>query len=151
LRFQYPCEIERVDDSLLVRFPDVPGALTEVGPGEDFDTLARDCLVAALGGYVEHRLAVPRPSAAKGRPTVTLDVMTSAKLALAAAMEDARMSNTSLAGKLGVTEKIVRRLLDLDHASRIERLERALALFDQRLELSVRFRPGNSERAHDSR
>jgi antitoxin HicB len=151
VRFQYPCEVERVDNSLLVCFPDVPGALTQVDPGDDFDDLARDCLVAALGGYVEHRLAIPRPSAAKGRPCVALDVMTSAKLALAGAMADAGMSNTALAGKLGVTEKVVRRLLDLDHASRIERLERALALLDQMLELSVRARPGNADWALHSR
>jgi hypothetical protein len=49
----------------------------------------------------------------------------------------ANMSNVALAGHLGVNEKVIRRLLDLDHVSKIDRLESALAYFGQQLELSV--------------
>ena len=35
-------------------------------------------------------------------------------------------------GKLGITEDAVRRLLDLDHAARIEQLEQALALLGKK-------------------
>jgi hypothetical protein len=52
-------------------------------------------------------------------------------------MSKANMSNVVLAGKLGVNEKIVRRLLDLDHVSRIDRLESALRYFGLQAELSV--------------
>lgn len=138
MHFQYPYEIAREGASLLVHFPDVPGAVTQVDPGEDFDALVRDCLVAALGGYVEQRLPIPRPSAPRARPAVALDIMTSAKLALAAAMTERGTSNVALAAALGVSEKVVRRLLDLDHANRVDRLERALALFDRKLEVRVR-------------
>lgn len=141
MHFQYPYEVAREDNSLLVHFPDVPGAATQVDPGEDFGTLVRDCLVAALGGYVEQRLTIPRPSAPRGRPTVALDITTSAKLALATAMTERGTSNVALAAALGVSEKVVRRLLDLDHANRVDRLERALALFDRKLEVRVRRRP----------
>jgi antitoxin HicB len=137
VQFQYPYEVERDGTALLVHFPDVPGALTQVDPGENFEDAVRDCLVAALGGYVQHRLAVPHPTAAKGRSTIALGIMMSAKLALASAMAEAGMTNVELANRLGVTEKVVRRLLDLDHVSRVNRLEQALALLDQRLELSV--------------
>jgi antitoxin HicB len=143
LHFQYPYEIAREGASCLVYFPDVPGAVTQVDPGEDFDALVRDCLVAALGGYVEQRLTIPRPSAPRGRPVVSLDIMTSAKLALAAAMTERGTSNVALAAALGVSEKVVRRLLDLDHANRVDRLERALALFDRKLEVRVRQRPAS--------
>lgn len=50
-----------------------------------------------------------------------------AKLALYQAMQQQRVSNMELARRLGVTEAVVRRLVDPDHASRIERLEAALA------------------------
>jgi antitoxin HicB len=92
----------------------------------------------ALGGYIEHEFAIPQPSAARGRPCIVLDVITSAKLALAATLAELGLSKTAFARRLGVTEKVVRRLLDLDHASRIERLEQALGLLDRRLEVSVR-------------
>lgn len=137
MQFTYPYETEADGRSLLVHFPDVPGALTQVDPGEDLQELARDCLVAALGGYVERHSEIPRPSRSRGGLTVTLDIMTSAKLALACAMVDAGISNVALAARLGVTEKVVRRLLDPDHASQIRKLEIALAQLDRRLALSV--------------
>ena len=123
---------------MLVHFPDVPGAVTQVDKGEDFDEMVKDCLVAALGGHIERHRAPPLPGAVRSRPTVALDVLTSAKLALAFAMSEANMSNVALAERLGVNEKTIRRLLDLDHVSRIDRVESALAYFGLRPELSVR-------------
>jgi antitoxin HicB len=137
----YPYETGAEGDSIIVTFPDVPGALTQIDPDEDFEELVSDCLLAALGGYVALRRPIPRPSAARGRPLVSLDVLASAKLALASALAEANMTNVRLAQELGVSEKVIRRLLDLDHVSRIDRLEEALAFFNRRLEVSVRSRP----------
>jgi len=72
---------------------------------------------------------------------VTLDILTSAKLALAMVMSDENVNNVELAKRLGVNEKVVRRLLDLDHISRIDRLETALEYFGIELLLSVRLKP----------
>ena len=141
MRFVYPYETERDGDSIVVHYPDVPGASTQVDPGEDFQEIARDCLVAALGGYVLLRMAPPRPSAVRARPAVTLDILTSAKLALAMVMSDENVNNVELARRLGVNEKVIRRLLDLDHVSRIDRLEIALEQFGIQLQLSVRQKP----------
>ena len=138
MRFVYPYETEPDGASITVEFPDVPGAVTQVDPGEGFDETVRDCLVAALGGYVAKRLAPPPPSPAKGRCAVSLGVMVSAKIALAMALSEFGLSNVGFAKRLGVTEKVVRRLLDLDHPSRIDRLEVALNALGQRVELSVR-------------
>jgi len=137
VRFVYPFESEKEGGSTVISFPDVPGAVTQVDKGEDFDEIINDCLIAVLGGYIARRRPPPRPSAAQSRPTVALDILTSAKLALAMAMSDANMSNVGLAERLGVHEKTIRRLLDLDHVSRIDRLESALAHFGLQPELSV--------------
>lgn len=120
------------------RFRTSPGALTQVDRDEDFNYVARDCLVAALGGYVERGQRPPRPSSSRGRPAVALDVFHSAKLALLTAMIEAGVTNVELARKLNVSEKVARRLRDLDHVSRIDRLEAALACMGQQLELAVR-------------
>lgn len=141
MQYRYPYQTERDGDSQVVSFPDVPGASTQVDAGEDFEATVRDCLVAALGGYVEHRLPVPAASPSRGRATVALGVMTSAKLALATVMAAEGVSNVALARRLGVNEKVVRRLLDLDHTSQINRLEDALALLGRTLQVSVRARP----------
>jgi len=141
MRFVYPYETKRDGNSIIVHFPDVPGASTQVDPGEDFQEIVRDCLVAALGGYVVLRRAPPRPSAVRTRAAVTLDILTSAKLALAMVMSEENVNNVDLARHLGVNEKVVRRLLDLDHVSRIDRLETALDYFELQLELSIRQKP----------
>jgi antitoxin HicB len=148
VRFVYPYEIERDGNSIIVHFPDVPGASTQVDPGEDFQAMVQDCLVAALGGYVILRRAPPRPSAVRERPAVTLDILTSAKLALAMVMSDENVNNVELAKRLGVNEKVVRRMLDLDHISRIDRLETALAHFEIELQLSVRQKPITGHEMH---
>jgi antitoxin HicB len=138
MHYVYPYEVEKDRDTFVVAFPDIPGALTQVDPGDDFDAVVRDCLVAALGGYAELRQRPPRPSAPRSRPTIALDVLLSAKLALVTAMIEAGVTNVELARKLRVSEKVARRLRDLDHPSRIDRLEAALACLGQQLELSVR-------------
>lgn len=138
MQFVYPYEIEAENGIRIVSFPDVPGALTQVDSGSDFDAVVADCLVAALGGYAGLRKRPPRPSPARGRPVVALDVLISAKLALLSAMVDAGITNVDLAQRLGISEKAVRRLLDPDHHSRIDRLETALACLGRRLELAVR-------------
>ena len=58
------------------------------------------------------------------------------------------MSNVELARKLGVTEKVVRRLLDPDHQCRIDRLEDALRHFGLCLELKVRRDHRTDRREH---
>jgi antitoxin HicB len=68
---------------------------------------------------------------------VTLDLVTSAKLALAAEMARQGISNVALAERLGVSEKVVRRLLDPDHRCRIDRLEIALAVLGRQVGLVV--------------
>ena len=60
-----------------------------------------------------------------------------AKAALWAAMEEAGVSKRELARWLGVTEGVVRRLLNFRHRSHIGRLETALAALGKRLVVDV--------------
>jgi antitoxin HicB len=135
--FPYRFELQEWG-GVLVQFIDVPEAHT-VGPteadagGEN----ALDCLIAALGGYVRLGRAIPEPSAARGRPMVILPPLVSAKLALYEAMRAQRMTRTDLARRLGLQENAVRRLLDLDHRSHIDQVDRALAALGKRLEVRV--------------
>ena len=137
MRFSYPYSTEIQNSATLVEFPDVPGALTEVREGENGEEIVRDCLVSALGGYIAGKRVPPAPSETQGKHYVTLDLVTSAKLALAMAMAEQQVSNVDLARRLNVTEKVVRRMLDPDHRCRIDRLENALEQLGLELELIV--------------
>ena len=59
------------------------------------------------------------------------------KLALYEAMRAQGITKTELARRLGLQENAVRRLLDLDHRSHLDQLDRALAALGRRLELRV--------------
>jgi antitoxin HicB len=140
MRYIYPVQLDPEPDGSAVNlsFPDVPGALTFGDDEAETLALAEDCLIAALRGYMKLGKPIPAPSALRGRPAVALPSLAAAKLALYGAMHDARISNVELARRLGVTENVVRKLLDLDHRSHIGQIEAALAKLGVRLEVVAR-------------
>ncbi len=69
MRYVYPFTLEPDETGeLIVEFPDVPGALTSGAAAAEAKALAEDCLIAALGGYIERRRPIPAPSQG-GRPS----------------------------------------------------------------------------------
>ena len=139
LQLAYPAKLEAQEDgAVLVSFPDIPEALTEGSTRAEALAEAADCLVAALGGYVNDRRDLPRPSPARGRPLVELPALVAAKLALCRAMREQRIGNVALARRLGTAEGTIRRLLDLDHRSHIGHVETALRALGQRLVVEAR-------------
>ena len=134
VRLAYPVRLDTQDrGTVVLSFPDIPEALTEGTTERAALAEAEDCLIAALGGYINDRRDIPRPSPGRGPPFVTLPALTAAKIALYRAMRARRLSNTALAEQLGTAEGTVRRLLDLDHRSHIGQVEVALQALGQRL------------------
>ena len=123
----YPCRIEREGDEWVVRVPDVPEVVTGGGTYEEARELAVDALVCALGGYIDTRRDIPAPGAlVTGQIVISVPALGSAKLSLYMAMRRHRVTKVELARRLGVSEAAVRRIVDLDHRSRIDQVERAL-------------------------
>jgi antitoxin HicB len=69
---------------------------------------------------------------------VALPPMAAAKLAIYQTMRDQGVTQVELAGRLDCDPKDIRRLLDLMHNSRLDRLDRALAALGKRLSIEVR-------------
>lgn len=135
----YPVKLQRDDTgAVLVSFPDIPEALTEGATEGEALAEAQDCLIAALGGYIDARWDVPGPSPARGLRLVALPALAAAKIALYRAMRERGMSNAGLARQLGTVEGAVRRLIDLDHRSHIGQVETALHALGQRLVVATR-------------
>ena len=139
MKIVYPVKlVKQKDGSILVSFPEVPEAVTDGDTKAKALTSAADCLVAALGGYVNERRDIPKPSKPKkGQPAIILSPLVSAKLALYQAMRDARITRVALGKQIGVSEGTVRRLLDLDHRSHIGQIDTALAVLGKRLVVEV--------------
>ena len=135
----YPVSLKRErGGTILVSFSDVPEALTEGESVNEALTEAQDALLAALGGYINERRAIPAPSKARrGQRLVFLPPLPAAKLALYQAMREAGLTNVALGRRLKVSEAAVRRLIDLDHRSHIGQIEAALAALGKRLVVEV--------------
>ena len=137
---RYPVVLKRAsNETVVATFPDVPEAHT-VG-NDEAQALARasDALETALAIYVDESRDLPRPTRLrKGHRVVTLPPMAAAKLAIYQAMRDQGVSRSELARRVGCDPKEVRRLLDLTHHSRLDRLEAALAALGKRLVIEAR-------------
>ena len=130
----WPVSLKREEGgSVLASFPDIPEALTEGATEREALVEAADCLVAALGGYIEGHRDIPWPSPGRGRPVVSLPVPIDAKIALYRAMRERKVGNAALAARLGTVEATVRRLLDLDRRSHVGQIEAALHVLGRRL------------------
>jgi antitoxin HicB len=131
--FVYPYTVFQSEDGAWqVRFPDVPEAMTEGDTKEEAHALATDALLAALGGLAKLRRPLPE-SSAEGSDFVVVPILQSAKLALYQAMREEGLNNVTLARKLGKVEGEVRRMLDLDHETKISALENALWLLGKQV------------------
>src|SRR5215510_2809356 len=99
-----------------VRFPDLPVALTGGVDLDDTRAEAADCLAEALAGRIARGDQIPAPSRLKrGQYPVSVPLYLAPKLALYLAMRETGMRNTDLARRLGVSETVIRRMLDPKH------------------------------------
>ena len=117
-----------------VRFPDLPEALTGGGDLEETRDQAADCLAEALAGRIRRGDAIPKPSKPKREQhLVSVPLYLAPKLALYLAMREGGVRNTELARRLGVSETVVRRMLNPKHATKPERIQAALTELGKRI------------------
>ena len=132
----YPASFLPEDNGkgLHVRFPDLPEALTG---GENLaDTLleATDCLAEAIAGRIARGDQIPSPSRAKrGQRLISVPLYLAPKLALYLAIRERGIPNTELARRLGVSETVVRRMLNPKHDTRPEKIQAALVALGKRI------------------
>lgn len=153
MEFAYPFNVRKEDGDYIVTFPDVPEAVTGAADRSEAIALARDALVAALGGYIEDRHDIPQPSPRKARQLVAyLDPLEAAKVALYIAMREKGISNVGLATRLSMNEKAVRRMLDLDQKTQVDTIHYALGhVFDYRLVTAMQTISASRHRAGENR
>jgi antitoxin HicB len=134
----YPATVERDGDGWLAEAPDLPMAN---GVGSSRETALADLMASlesCIVSMIEDREVVPLPSPPKaGQATVALPALASAKIALYRAMLEKGWRKADLARALGVTQNVADRLVDLNHASKLDHIERALLLLGKRLVIAV--------------
>ena len=117
---------------------DIP-EMHSVGYDEDEALLnARDGLESALDIYLEERRPIPLPSEpSPGVRVVTLPAQVSLKVLLHNEMLKQGVRKAELARRLDWRLPQVERLLSLNHASRLDQLERAARVLGKQVEVRV--------------
>lgn len=137
--FDYPVRLEPDDnDTVLVTFPDVPGAITFGETEAEALDHAVDALESILSVMIADRKDIPLPSPADGRPTVAPTLLGSLKIILYLAMRARGWRKADLARALKIDPRMADRLLDLRHRSTVAQLDRALRACGQRYDVTMR-------------
>lgn len=119
------------DGGVLVTFPDVPEAITHGETRAEALANASEALGLALRGYLLDGRPLPAAKAGNGVP-VAVGTSDALKLAVIVAFQEAGISKTELARRLGKAETEARRILDPDHPTKLPMLEQALAAMNKR-------------------
>ena len=130
---RYPVELEEDDGTILVTSPDFP-ELTTFGIDET-EALARavDALDEAIAARIHLGQEIPSPS--PGHNQVALPSLTAVKVILYQGMKEQGIGKAELARRLGWHLPQVDRVLDVNHRSRLDRMDAALGAIGQRLEV----------------
>ncbi|MFN3076334.1 MAG: type II toxin-antitoxin system HicB family antitoxin [Alphaproteobacteria bacterium] len=138
IRFAYPVDLTTDPDGRVVaRIADLPGCVTDGTDRAEAMVEVADALEEALADVIIRRQDIPLPSPARGRPMAVPGAVIAGKVALYLALRDSDMTNVALAERLGMAESEVRRMLDPAHATKIGRLEQALAAVGRRLVVTM--------------
>src|SRR5690348_2823812 len=101
--FEYPAEIEQDSAGFfLVTFRDFPEAATDARSLKAARSEATDCLEEAVAGRMKRGENIPTPSPPGTRTIpITLPALYAMKAALYLALQEAQLSQTAFAAKLG--------------------------------------------------
>ena len=122
----------------MVTFPDVPEAITEGETLKEATLMAEEALELALTFYVEASRDFPKPGALKkGMRLVPVPALSEAKFMLYEALRSAGIRKVELARRLRCSPSQIDRLLDVNHKSKLDRLQAAFAVLGKRLSVQV--------------
>ncbi len=133
----YPVTLTKDNNgTILVRFPDVPDAVTFGDTKEEALTHAVDALLTVFDAYMKDKRDIPAPSAIKGT-FVEVPALDASKLTLYQTMRDEKVSKSELGRRLNWHLPQVDRVLQVRHGSQLEQLEAAFAAVGKRLTVMI--------------
>ena len=139
MTYAYPAKFFRDKSGrILVEFVDFPRAATDGADMDEAMSEAMDCLGSTISIAMALKEEIPAPSRPrKAVRLVPVPLAVAPKLALYLAMRGQGVNNSELARRLGVTELVVRRMLNPKHETKAARINAALAILGTRLVVSA--------------
>jgi len=135
--YAYPVNLIKDDGNILITFPDIPEAITFGEDEAEALLQAKDALETALELYVESRRPIPKASN-MDEPCVVPSLLVQAKLVIYSTMLAKGIRKADLARRLGWHMPQVDRVLDLEHASKMQQVEQVAASLGLNMELNIR-------------
>nr|WP_314265449.1 hypothetical protein [uncultured Moellerella sp.] len=138
--FKYPASVEfdEETDSYEISYRDFPDLQGTAYAEEDIELDASDTLLTGIDDLITARIPIPSPSPqAETDILVHLPVLACLKIALHNAMIQTGTRKADLARKLNQKAPQIDRLLDVNHASKVETLEQALYLLGYEVAVQV--------------
>lgn len=126
-----------------VAFPDAPGCLTFVEPGEDLNATAREALEGWLEAHLLDGDAPPRPGIAAAPPAgverlaVRVPPTLAVRLQLRWAREDQGLSQGQLAKRIGVSRQAIQQLESPTANLRLNTLEKVARALGLALDITL--------------
>jgi antitoxin HicB len=124
----------------VVTFPDFGYGVTQGETDEEAMEMAQDLLMLTIGDSMREGKQLPMPSRRRGakfRP-VPLPALQSAKVDLYTAFLESGLKKAELARRIGIPKTHIERLFSLQHHSRLNQIEAALAALGKRLHVEAR-------------
>lgn len=120
----------------VVTFRDIPEAITQGDTEAEAHDMAADVLLSAMDFYFEDKRPVPLPSKPQaGELLVALPLSASAKVLLLNEMLAQKIGPSELARRMGTSPQEVNRIIDLSHATKIDRVNEAMEAVGKELDV----------------
>lgn len=135
----YPARFEEAPEGgFVVTFRDIPEAITQGDTEAEAMEMAADALLTSMDFYFEDRRAVPTPSdPLPGERLVHLPASVAAKVLLLNEQIAQGVSNVELARRMGTRPQEVQRITNINHATKIDTIDRALRALGRELMLAA--------------
>ena len=135
MQFCYPARFDPDrSGAIIVSFRDFPECLTSGADKDSSFMEARDALEETVAGRIDDGEPIPVPSPRRaGEQLIAVPPDMAAKAAFALAFRASGLSRLAFARRLGVNEKVVRRMLDPRHHTAANRIHKALRALGQEL------------------
>jgi antitoxin HicB len=134
----YRVKLEKDEGTILVTSPDFPELVTFGEDREDALSHAIGAFEEAIEARISDREGIPLPSKGKAAdPRVTLPIQGAVKVLLYQQMWKDGVRKADLARMMDLHRQEIDRLLDLNHATSLAKIEKAFAVLGKTLDIAV--------------
>lgn len=131
----YPITLEPDDGTRLATSPDFPELTTFGDDRDEAAARAIHALEEAIAARIHDRRNIPTPS--RGETYAVLPTLTPVKVMLYQGMREQGVGKAELARRLGWHMPQVDRVLDVQHRSRLDQMDAALAAIGRQLHVTA--------------